>query len=61
MATEQRMLGSWERQIAYCQKHRALLLKRVEQFVDDLVEREPTPNPHAVMTAIQRDPRSSVG
>jgi hypothetical protein len=36
MATEQRMLG-----IAYCQKHHALLSKRVEQFVDDLVGREP--------------------
>ena len=56
MATEQRMLG-----IAYCQKHHALLSKRVEQFVDDLVGREPTPNLHAVMAAIQRDPRSSVG
>jgi len=60
MATEQRMLG-----IAYCQKHHALLSKRVEQFVDDLVGREPTPNRirhlHAVMTGIQRDARSSGG
>jgi hypothetical protein len=60
MATEQLMLG-----IAYCQKHRALLSKRVELFVDDFVGREPTPNRirhlHAVMAAIQRDPRSSVG
>ena len=61
MATEQRILGSGERQIAYRQRHRALLSKRVEQFVDDLVGREPTPNLHAVMAAIQRDPRSSVG
>ena len=65
MASEQRMLGSWERQIAYCQKHRALLSKRVEQFVDDLGGCERTPNRirhlHAVMAAIQRDPRSSVG
>ena len=57
---EQRMLG-----IAYCQKHRALLSKRVEQFVDDLVAREPTSkcirHLHAVMAASRRDPRSSVG
>jgi len=61
MATEQRMLGSWERQIAYCQKHRALLSKRIEQFVDDRMQTKTIRHLHAVMAAIQRDPRSSVG
>ena len=51
---EQRMLG-----IAYCQEHRALLSKRVEQFVDDRMQT--IRHLHAVMAAIQRDPRSSVG
>jgi hypothetical protein len=42
-----------------------LLSKRDQQFVDDLSRREPTPSRlrhlDAVMAAIQRDPRSSMG
>jgi len=62
---EQRMLDSWERQIAYCQKYRELLSKKDRQFVDDLTGREPTAGRirylDAVTTAIRRDPRSSGG
>ena len=64
-AAEHRMLDSWERQIAYCQKYRELLSKKDRQFVDDLTGREPTPGRirylDAVTTAIRRDPRSSGG
>ena len=64
-AAEQRMLDSWQRQIAYCQKYRALLSKKDQQFVDDLTGREPTAGRirylDAVTTAIRRDPRSSGG
>ena len=62
---EQRMLDSWERQIAYCQKYRELLSKKDQQFVDDVAGREPTAGRirylDAVTTAIRRDPRSSGG
>jgi hypothetical protein len=60
MATEQRTLGNRERQIAYRQMHRALLSKMVEQFVDELGGCQPR-HLHAIMAAIQHDPRSSVG
>jgi hypothetical protein len=62
---EQRMLDSWQRQIAYCQKHRELLSKRDRLLVDDLAGREPTPGwiryLNAVTAAIRRDPRCSRG
>jgi hypothetical protein len=43
-SAEQRILDSWERQIAYCQKYCELLSKKDQQFVDDLAGREPTPS-----------------
>ena len=64
-AAEQRMLDSWQRQIAYCQKYRELLSKKDRQFVADVAGREPTAGRirylDAVTTAIRRDPRSSGG
>ena len=57
---QERMLDSWERQIAYCQKYRELLAKKDQQFIDDLSGREPTPSRirylNAITAAIQRDP-----
>jgi hypothetical protein len=64
-SAEQRILDSWERQIAYCQKYCELLSKKDQQFVDDLAGREPTPSRirhlNAISAAIRRDPRSSGG
>ena len=65
VTAEQGTRESWEQQIAYCQKYRALLLRSDQQFVDDLAGREPTAGRirhlDAVTAAIRRDPRSSGG
>jgi hypothetical protein len=65
VAAEQRTRESWEQQIAYCQKYRALLSKRDQHFLDELPGREPAPSRirhlNAVTAAIRRDPRSSGG
>jgi hypothetical protein len=59
------MLDIWQRQIAFCQKYRELLPKTDQQFVDDVVGREPTPRRmrrlNILVTIIRRDPRSSRG